>query len=221
MTPTTRRSVLTGLALAPIAAPAALAQTPSEIMPLFRQWLTLWGKQTDAEIDKMFAIENTIADLPATTLEELAAKLIAATEYGEWGLDGPNGQKVLAEVCSLAGAPSADQPIVVVEQSPLSKPPADPIVGWFEEWQIQEETCDREANHDRGGEDFPVYETAYQERKRLGLLICNATATSIQGASAQFQWLDECFGYVFNDNLGNGFKDGFPNIGRSLKALVG
>ncbi|MGR3662337.1 MAG: hypothetical protein ACU0CA_14325 [Paracoccaceae bacterium] len=99
----------------------------------------------------------------------------------------------------------------------LSAPakPVDPIVGWFEEWQITETDCDQAA------EDSPTYHVALEERDRLGLLICNATATTIEGASAQFQWLEACFGYIFRDQLGGGFDDSFPNIGRSLKALAG
>lgn len=112
MTPTTRRNVLTGLALAPIAAPAALAQTPSQIMPLFRQWLTIrhadrsgtLAGDVDTEIDRMLSIEGVLADMPATTLEELAAKMIAVTDHGEWGFDGVTGEKLAAELCSLAGA---------------------------------------------------------------------------------------------------------------------
>lgn len=111
MAHTTRRTIIAGLALAPLAAPAALAGSPSQIMPLFRQWLAfqhgdyhhLTGGEADAEVDKMMAIECRLADEPATTAEELAAKLIATTEYGCFGLDGETGEKLLTEACGLAG----------------------------------------------------------------------------------------------------------------------
>lgn len=97
----------------------------------------------------------------------------------------------------------------------LSAPakPVDPIVGWLEEWQVTETDCEQ------ADEDSPEYHVALEECDRLGLLICNATATTIEGASAQFQWLEACFGYIFRDQLGGGFERAFPNIGRSLKAL--
>lgn len=228
MTNPNRRRVLSGIALAPIAAPAALAQSPSEIMPLFRQWLTIrhadrngtLGEDMNAEIDRMLSIEGALADLPATTLEELAAKMITVTDYGEWGFDGVTGEKLSVEVCALACAPALG-PLPEPEKSvpvivKATPPPVDPIVGWYDDWKVQEDICNKNTY-----DECPIYEAAWEERHRLGLLICNAKATTLRGALTQAEWFESHWGYIIPDNIAAGCGDrGLKNICASLKALV-
>ena len=96
-------AALGGMAATTKAAPASgvanlATPEPSPIMSLFREWDALYVQmyldpdlEDDDEISRgneaMKDLEYKIAALPAQTAPELAAKLIALSTFGEYGLD--------------------------------------------------------------------------------------------------------------------------------------
>lgn len=90
----------------------SLADGPSELMRLFREWCIL-RRETGAAVSdhalnalsgKMRGIERRIASIPAGTAGELAAKFLALTNYGDLDLDHFE-VPFIEEAAALAGEP--------------------------------------------------------------------------------------------------------------------
>ena len=117
MTHTTRRALLKAAPVIAISPAAAVAAEPSEIMRLLRECVALraYINGPDSPTDDDFAneaghdlrvLEKRLVALPATTVEELAAKVLVWTAYADpqeacmdYCLDGP----ILTEVRQLTG----------------------------------------------------------------------------------------------------------------------
>src|SRR5688500_15838715 len=107
----TRRAALGAIASLPAVggATAALAvpAEPSPILALFREWAAMFDEAANsdgnesqsARLDICYDLEKRMAALPSTSAADMAAKLIAFTSYGEWGLDEDG--TLIAEARSL------------------------------------------------------------------------------------------------------------------------
>jgi len=79
---------------------------------LFRQWTQLnrdahgvSEEECDAAVDLMADIESQMAREPVTCIADYAAKILAVTAYGVFGLSGgQTGDAVLAEAKELVSA---------------------------------------------------------------------------------------------------------------------
>jgi hypothetical protein len=89
----------------------------------------------------------------------------------------------------------------------------DPLTGWFEEWKQTEiewrKLPDASAEADM----------AWSERERLSLLLCNTKATTIEGASAQFEYFKEDLGIYVIGMVGSDFSGILETIHSGLKEL--
>lgn len=97
-----RRAILAAMPVALVAAPAAAlcvldpADTP--VMKLFREWraitelVTRDAPMTEAELaeatERRYAIKDQMFATPALTAQDVLAKLIASTTWGDFDLEG-------------------------------------------------------------------------------------------------------------------------------------
>ncbi|MFB3077373.1 MAG: hypothetical protein ACE1Y4_05140 [Lysobacterales bacterium] len=112
-THTDRRTLIGAFAAAPLVAlattSALAAQGQTPIQALFRQWTQLLkdahgisDDQCDAAVDHMLDIELQMAKEPVTCIADYAAKILAVTAYGVFGISGgQTGDAVLAEAKAL------------------------------------------------------------------------------------------------------------------------
>jgi hypothetical protein len=82
----------------------------------------------------------------------------------------------------------AATPLAATSASAFQGPPPktpDPLPGWMEEWKRVENAWKELP------EDTVEADMAWSERERLSLLLCNTKATTIEGASARFEYFKE------------------------------
>jgi hypothetical protein len=106
------------MAMAPAAALAAIlpqavpAKAESSILALLREWedkraqierLTLTDDELDAMSDEMFTIEAQMLVLPSRDGRDFAAKMIAHTARGAFGLTGEGTKLLMAEADMVVG----------------------------------------------------------------------------------------------------------------------
>ncbi len=107
----TRRSILTALPAtgAAIALPfSAKADTSTPVMRLFHQWeqarsglsLRHSEEECDRAVDRMTQLEDQMIALPSQNMSDLAAKIVAYSSWGDFGLPGPEN-KLWTELQSL------------------------------------------------------------------------------------------------------------------------
>ena len=112
-----RRSLLTAAPAAGLGAfmagavSAAANGAASPIMILFRQWEAeqaaahdLPEAECDAACERMHAMQREMCELPATSLQDLAAKVVAHTGDGMFAIE--DGSSLWAEVRALVGGAS-------------------------------------------------------------------------------------------------------------------
>lgn len=114
-TTTTRRTVLKSAPALAIAAATPVAADESEIMRLFARWREvkrqigtagLSDEAAYALLDERDALEAAMIALRPTTVRELAAIVIAVTEYGDIDyafLNTPQGTAFLPILAEIAG----------------------------------------------------------------------------------------------------------------------
>lgn len=64
--------------------------------------------QTDEHMDRCSELEKQMLSLPAVTAADFAAKLIANTHYGDYGLDEFDNISLLKEAMTLVGRGGGD-----------------------------------------------------------------------------------------------------------------
>lgn len=83
------------------------------ILELFREWenerraanTTTDDEAVNRHCYRMSALETKMIGIPATTAQELAAKLISFTCFGDYSLSGhPGGERILSEAAEMLGA---------------------------------------------------------------------------------------------------------------------
>ncbi len=111
---TTRRTLLKA-APALLVAPAAVAGEPSDIMRRFKECVALFDAlctegsfseegEYKLAADLLRKMEAELMAIPATTAEELAAKVHVWTLYGEDGVfDCPHDEAIIADIRRLIG----------------------------------------------------------------------------------------------------------------------
>lgn len=98
----TRRAFLKGLPVvtAAIAAPVMAQATETPVMALFRQWeyahtagndMSLTEAESEAWCEVMSDLERRIVNTPSQTAQDVAAKVLAWTNYGDYTLDWQGG----------------------------------------------------------------------------------------------------------------------------------
>lgn len=90
----------------------------------------------------------------------------------------------------------------------------DPLPGWLEEWKRVENAWKELP------EDSVEADMAWSERERLCLLLCNTKATTIEGASAQFEYFKEDLGIYVIGMVGREFEGVLETIHAGLKELA-
>lgn len=110
-----RQTFATPLALVALAAPSiAVAATESEILRLYAEWKTAKDNfnstanhMDEATYDRAFAdlvaLEDAIISLPASTVVELAAKVLVADGGGDMATASTKAACLVAEMQALVG----------------------------------------------------------------------------------------------------------------------
>ena len=99
------------LALAALAAPSIAGASPeSEILRLYAEWKTAKAVFNTVDMDQaaydrayadLVAIEDAIIGFPATTMTELAAKVLVADDGGDMSTASINAGRLVAEMLTL------------------------------------------------------------------------------------------------------------------------
>ena len=117
---TNRRTILGAIAATPLVAIPAAASNQyqmdeavgdTRVLALFRQWeaaeeraANVQDEVADAATEVSCEIERQIAAEPSTCITDLAAKIMAVTCDGDFGLSGKIGDAVMAEVRQILAA---------------------------------------------------------------------------------------------------------------------
>jgi hypothetical protein len=90
----------------------------------------------------------------------------------------------------------------------------DPLPRWLEEWKRVDKAWLKFPD------DSVEADLAWSERERLCLLLCSTKATTIEGASAQFEYFKEDLGLYVMEMVGSDFQGVLETIHSGLKELV-
>jgi hypothetical protein len=97
-------------------------------------------------------------------------------------------------------------------QGPLLKE-TDPHPQWLVEWKRVEHAWEELP------EGSVEADLAWDERERLCLLLCNTKATTIEGASAQFEYFKDDLGFYVMEMVSSDFGGVLETIHSGLKEL--